>query len=73
MHFVETRGHVLTFAHLPYVPAHSRDPQVKPTYYPTPDFSAYLTILNNQIKHFGDINPIGKCFSNKRFCLSSNK
>ena len=30
MEFVESHGHVLTFAFLPFVPAYSRDPNVKP-------------------------------------------
>ena len=69
MEFIESRGHVQTFTFLPYVP----NPNVKPTYFPDPDFSDYVGNITNQIKIFGSLNPLGSCFLNRRVRLSSNR
>ena len=73
MQFIEAWGHELTFTFLPYVPAYSRDLNVKPTYFPGPDLSDYIVSLNNQIKIFGQLNSLGTCFSNRCVDLSSNR
>ena len=49
MHYFESCGHMLTFAFLPFPPALSRNPTVKPTYQPSPDHTSYIVSLNNQI------------------------
>ena len=73
MLYFESRGHVLSFAFLPFPLAFSRDPPVNPTYQPSPDHTSYIVSLNVQIKAFAVRNPIPACFSNRHVGLSSNK
>ena len=67
MEYIEAHGHVLTFAFLPYVPAYSCDPNVKPTY------TDYIVNIIDQFKTFGSLNPLGSCFSDKRVGMSANQ
>ena len=53
MVYFESRRHVLSFAFLPFPPAISRDPTVKPHYFPFLNHSHYIESLNIQIKAFG--------------------
>ena len=66
LQFVESRGHLITFAFLLYVPAYSRDPRTKPSFTPVPDHTNYLIKLNDQIKIFALRNPLKICFNHKR-------
>ena len=73
VHFIESKGSVVTFSFLPYVPSYSKDPNVKTVYFPFPDKSAYITTLNNLFKDLGSRNPLGSCFSNRRVGLSATR
>ena len=53
MFYFESRGHVLSFAFLPFPPAFSCDPTVNPTYEPFPDRTNYIVGLNIKIKAAG--------------------
>ena len=44
--YVESRGHLITFAFLPYVPEYSLDPCAKPSFFPNPDHTNYLVTIN---------------------------
>ena len=72
INFVKSRGHVLTFAFLLFIPAYSCDLTVKSDHIPTPDHSNYLVSLNKQIEIFGNSNPLHICFSNRVVGLSAN-
>ena len=63
--FVESQGHLITFAFLPYVPAISKDPKCKFPTLPNPDHTDYLVTLNNRIQTLATANPIRQAFSNK--------
>ena len=73
MEFIESCGHVLTFTFLPYVPAYSCDPNVRPTYTPFPDHTDYIVKINDKIEIFGSLSTLGSCFSNRRVGLSANR
>ena len=70
---VESKGSVITFAFLAYVPAYSKDPMVNTEYFPFPDRSVYITTLNNKFKELGTKNPLGSCFTNRRVGLSASR
>ena len=63
--YVESRGHLITFAFLPYVPAYSRDPRTKPSFTPQPDQTQYISAINDKLKTFAVLNPIKVCFNHK--------
>ena len=71
--FVESHGHVLTFAFLPYVPAYSKDPKCKTLTSPNPDLTEFLIAVNNKIKELASTNPIKQAFSNKSVGYNSGK
>ena len=71
--FVESHGHIVTFAFLPYVPAISKDPKCKANTVPTTDHTNYLVIVNNRIQALATGNPIGQAFSNKTVGYNHNK
>ena len=73
VHYIESRGHVVTFSFLPFVPAYRKDPDVNTEYFPTPDRSPYIISLNNLFKDLGSRNPLGSCFSNRRVGLSATR
>ena len=62
--YKESHGHLITFAHVPYVPAYSRDPRTKPSFSPQPDHTNYLITINYQLKAFSLLNTLKTCFSN---------
>ena len=71
LNYVESKGHIITFAFLPYVPAYSCDPRMKPVFDPQPDYTQYLVKLNDKIKFFADANPLQACFDHKRVGYNS--
>ena len=60
------RGHLITFAFIPYVLAYSKDPRTKNTFIPEPDNTDYLVKLYNQIKMFALRNPLKVCFNQRK-------
>ncbi len=61
--FVEDSGHVISFAYLNYVPAYSKDPKtVKDDFSPQPDYTNFITIINNKLQQIASHNPIKACF-----------
>ena len=64
--YVESRGHLITFSFLPYVPAYSKDPKaIKDSFTPEPDQTPYIFSVNDKIKAFAQLNPIKICFNHK--------
>ena len=63
--FVESHGHMIMFAFLPYVPAISKDPKTKIPTLPSPNHTDYLVTLNNRLQVLASANPIKQAFSNK--------
>ena len=71
---VEDSGHIISFAYLNYVPAYSKDPKtVKDHFSPQPDFTNYITIINNKLQQIASHNPIKACFYNKFSGYNSRK
>ena len=73
MLYVESRGNALTIAFLPYVPAYSHDPNVRPTFLPFPDHTDYLVKIKDKLKIFGSNNALPSCFSNKRVGMNAKR
>merc|ERR1712082_519170 len=72
--YVESRGHLITFAYLAYVPSYSRDPKaVKDHFTPRPDYTNYITIINNRLQRIAQQNPVRACFYNKHVGYNSRK
>ena len=71
--YVESHGHVVTFAFLPYVPAYSKDPKCKTPTSPNPDLTDFLIAVNNKIQELASANPIKQAFSNKSVGYNSGK
>ena len=63
--FVESHGHLVTFAFLPYVPAYSKDPKTKLHIEPAQNHTNFLVSLNNFLQILAGANPIRQAFSNK--------
>ena len=63
--YVESKGHLVSFAFLAYIPAYSLDPKCKTKTTPNPDLTDYLTNINLKIKSLASGNPIGQAFGNK--------
>ena len=60
--YVESHGHVVTFAFLPYVPDYSKDRKCKTHTSPNPDLTDFLIDVNNRIQELAAANPIGQAF-----------
>ena len=73
LQYVESRGHIITFSFLPYVPANSRDPRTKPSISPQQDQIKYLITINDKIKAFALLNPLKICFNHKKVGYNSKK
>ena len=72
--YVESRGHLITFAYLAYVPSYSRDPKaIKDHFTPRPDYTNYITIINNRLQRIAQQNPVRACFYNKHVGYNSRK
>ena len=72
--YVESRGHLITFSFLPYVPAYSKDPRVtKDSFIPQPDQTQYINAINDKIQTFALLNPIRACFNHKNVGYNSKK
>ena len=72
--YVEESGHVISFAYLMYVPGYSKDPKtVKDNFTPQPDFTNFITIINNRLQQIASRNPIKACFYNKSAGYNSRK
>ena len=63
--FVESHGHIITFAYLPYVPAISKDPKTKARNVPQVDYTQFLVSLNNFFQILASANTIQQAFSNE--------
>ena len=72
--YVESRGHVITFSYLNYVPGYSRDPKaVKDDFIPQPDHTNFITQINNKLQQIARHNPIKSSFYNKHSGYNSRK
>ncbi len=64
--FVESRGHLITFSFLRYVPGYSKDSKAtKDSFTPEQDQTPYIFAVNDKIKNIAQHNPIKSCFNNK--------
>ena len=48
MQYVESSGHIIAFAFVPYVPTYSRDFSTKPSFSQEPDHTNYLVTIIEQ-------------------------
>ena len=72
--YVESKGHLITFAYVTYVPGYSRDPKAtKDNFSPHPDHTNFIAIINNKLQQLARQNPINACFSNKHSGYNSRK
>ena len=53
--------------------SNSRDPHTKHSFSPQPDYTEYLITLNDQLKTFGQSNPLKTRLSNKKVGMNSKK
>ena len=74
INFVESKGHLITFGYLNYVPGYSRDPKaVKDDFVPQPDYTSYITKINDKLQQIAKHNPIKTSFYNKYAGYNSRK
>ncbi len=72
--YIESRGHIITFAYVTYMPGYSRDPKaVKDHFTPQPDHTNFIAIINNKLQQIASHNPIKSCFYNKHSGYNSRK
>ena len=74
INFVESKGHLITFAYLLYVPGYSKDPKaVKDLFVPQPDRTLFVSKVNDKLQKIAKHNPIKTSFYNKYVGYNSRK
>ena len=73
LYCVESHGHLITFADVPYAPAYNRGPHTKPPFSLQQDKTNCLFTIYDQHKAFALLNPLKTCFSNKKVDMNSKK